>query len=193
MARRSFEYRPDRTEGSFLNRLLPTKKQRQKLLKWGLYSLLVLVLSLLQDVLLCKVRIMGTTTDLLPCCILLICLLEGAQRSCIFCVAAALCFVASGSAPGYYVMPVITLIAMVITMFRQGYLRLSFGTVMACLAVALFVYEMVVFGMEWLPGRILFERITAFTWKAVLSLAVAPLLYPIAAAIEKIGGETWKE
>lgn len=193
MARRSFEYRPDKTEGSFLSRLLPTKKQRQKLLKWSLYSLLLLVLSLLQDVLLCKVRILGTTTDLVPCCIMLICMLEGAQRSSIFCVAAALCFVASGSSPGYYVMPVITLIAMVVTMFRQGYLRLSFGTVLACLAVALFAYEMTVFTVEWLSGRILPERMTAFSLKAVLSLAVAPLLYPMAAAIEKIGGETWKE
>ncbi len=193
MARRSFEYRPDRTEGSFLARLLPTKKQRQKLLKWSLYSLLVLVLSLLQDVLLCKVRIFGATTDLVPCCIMLICMLEGAQRSSIFCVSAALFFVASGSSPGYYVMPVITLIAMIVTMFRQGYLRLSFGTVFACLVVALFAYEMTVFAMEWLSGRVLLERITAFSWKAVLSLAVAPLLYPMAAAIEKIGGETWKE
>lgn len=193
MARRSFEYRPDRVEGSFLNRLLPTKKQRQKLLKWGLYSLLLLVLSLLQDVLLCKVKILGTTTDLVPCFIMLVCMLEGAQRSSIFCVVAALCFVASGSSPGYYVMPVITLIAMVITMFRQGYLRLSFGTVLACLAVALFAYEMTVFAVEWLSGRVLPERMTAFSLKAALSLAVAPLLYPMAAAIEKIGGETWKE
>ena len=193
MARRSFEYRPDRTEGALLARFLPTKKQRQKLLKWSLYSLLVLVLSLLQDVLLCKVRILGTTTDLVPCCIMLICMLEGAQRSSIFCVTAALFFVASGSSPGYYVMPAITLIAMVVTMFRQGYLRLSFGTVFACLAVAVFGYEMIVFAVQWISGRVLPERMTAFTLKAALSLAVAPLLYPMAAAIEKIGGESWKE
>lgn len=193
MAKRSFEYRPDRTQGSFLSRLMPTKKQRKKLLKWSLYSLLVLVLSLLQDVLLCKVRILGTTTDLVPCSIMLICMLEGAQRSSIFCVTAALIFVASGSAPGYYVMPVLTIIAMAVTMFRQGYLRLSFGTVLVCLAVALFAYEMTVFCVEWLSGRLLPSRITAFSLKAVLSLAVVPLLYPMAAAIEKIGGETWKE
>jgi hypothetical protein len=124
---------------------------------------------------------------------MLICMLEGAQRSSIFCVTAVLFFVASGSSPGYYVMPVITLIAMVVTMFRQGYLRLSFGTVFACLVVAIFSYEMIVFAMEWLSGRVLPERITAFSLKAVLSLAVVPLLYPMAAAIEKIGGETWKE
>lgn len=193
MARRSFEYRPDKTGSSLLNRLLPTRKQRQKLLKWSLYSLLLLVLSLLQDVLMSRVKILGTTTDLVPCGIMLVCMLEGAQRSSIFCVAAALCFVASGSAPGYYVLPVITVIAMVVTMFRQGYLRFSFGTVIACLAVALVSYEMIVFAMEWISGRMLFSRITAFSLKAALSLAVVPLLYPMAAAIEKIGGETWKE
>ncbi len=192
MAKR-FEFRPDKTGTSFITRLIPTKKQREKLLKWSLYSILLLVLSLVQDVLLCNVKLWGATTDLVPCAIMLICLLEGAQKSCIFCAAASLCYVASGSAPGYYVLPLITIIAMVVTMFRQGYLARSFGTVMVCLAVAVLCYEMVIFGMEFLSGSTLLSRINAFWLKGALSLAVAPVLYPMAAAIEKIGGETWKE
>ena len=193
MARSKFEFRPDRSGSSFFSRLLPTKKQRQKLLKWSLYSLLLLMLSLLQDVLMSRVSILGATTDLVPCCIMLVCLLEGAQKSSIFCVLAALFFVASGSAPGYYVLPVITVMAMVITMFRQGYLARSMGTIFVCLAVAVVGYEMTVFAIEYLTGNTLLGRINAFWLKALLSLAAAPLIYPFAAAIEKIGGETWKE
>ncbi len=192
MAKR-FEFRPDKTGGSFLSRLIPTKKQREKLLKWSLYSFLLLVLSLLQDVLLCKVSILGATTDLVPCAIMLICLLEGAQKSSIFCLVASACYVASGAASSYYILPLITIIAMVVTMFRQGYLARSFGTIFVCLAVAVLSYEMVVFSMEFLSGRTLLSRINAFWLKALLSLAVAPVIYPLAAAIEKIGGETWKE
>ncbi len=192
MAKR-FEFRPDKTGTSFITRLIPTKKQREKLLKWSLYSLMLLVLSLVQDVLLCNVKLWGATTDLVPCAIMLICLLEGAQKSCIFCAVASLCYVASGVAPGYYALPLITIIAMVVTMFRQGYLARSFGTVLVCLAVAVAGYEMIIFAMEFLSGRTLLSRINAFWLKALLSLAVAPVLYPVAAAIEKIGGETWKE
>lgn len=193
MAKRRFEFRPDKTGSSFFSHLIPTKKQRAKLLKWSLYSLLLLVLSLLQDTALCKVRILGATTDLVPCTIMLICLLEGAQKSSIFCLVAAGVYVAAGMAPGYYVMCVITIIAMVVTMFRQGYLSRSFGTIWVCLAVALLTYEMIIFGMEFLSGRTLLSRINAFSLKAALSLAVAPIIYPFAAAIEKIGGETWME
>lgn len=193
MARRRFEFRPDKAGSSFFSRLIPTKKQRAKLLKWGLYTLLLLLLSLLQDVVLCKVRILGATTDLVPCAIMLICLLEGAQKSSIFCLVASMLYVAAGTAPGYYVLPIITIIAMSVTMFRQGYLSRSFGTVLACLAVSVIVYEMVIFGMEFFSGRTLLSRINAFWLKAALSLAAAPMIYPFAAAIEKIGGETWME
>lgn len=193
MGKRSFEFRPDKTGSSFLSHLIPTKKQRSKLLKWGLYSLLLLVLSLVQDVVLCRVKILGATTDLVPCAILLICLLEGAQRSSVFCLVASGLYVASGVSPGYYVLPVITVIAMVVTMFRQGYLAGTFGTVMACLALSILTYEMIVFAMEFFAGRTMFNRVIAFWLKAVLSFAAAPVLYPIAAAIRKIGGETWME
>ena len=136
---------------------------------------------------------LGILAWLIGGAIMLVCLLEGAQKSSIFCVLAALFFVASGSAPGYYVLPVITVMAMVITMFRQGYLARSMGTIFVCLAVAVVGYEMTVFAIEYLSGNTLLGRINAFWLKALLSLAAAPLIYPFAAAIEKIGGETWKE
>ncbi len=193
MARRNFEFRPDKTQTSFFSRFFLTKKQRSNLLKWGLYSFLVLAVSLVQDVLLSGVRILGTTTELVPVVIFLVCLLEGAQAGCLFCLGAGCFYLLSGSAPGYYVLPMITVLALVVTMFRQGYLRRGFGTTLCCLAVGFLAYEMLVFAIEFISGNTPFDRYIASWLKGLLSLAAAPVLYPVTAAIEKIGGETWKE
>ncbi len=193
MARRNSEFRPDRTQNSFFSRFYLTKKQRTTLLKWSLYSLLLLIVSLVQDVMMCQVRILGATTELVPCVILLVVLLEGAESGSVFCLVASALYVFSGSAPGYYVIPAITFLAMILAMFRQGYLRRSFGTTLVCVAVGIMVYEMLVFVAELMSGNTQFYRVLAFVIKGVLTVLVSPVLYPAVAAIEKIGGETWKE
>ncbi len=193
MARRKFEFRPDRTQTTIFSRFFLTRKQRSALLKWGLYGALLLGASLLQDTLLCQVHILGATTELVPVVIFLVSILEGAQTGSLFCLAGGCFYLFSGVAPGYFAMPILTILPLVITMFRQGYLRRGFGTTMVCLAVGMLVYEMLTFSIVWLSGDAPFARWIAFWLKGWLSLAVAPVLYPIAAAIEKIGGETWKE
>lgn len=193
MARRKFEFRPDKTQTSFFSRFFLTKKQRANLLKWSLYSLLLLAASLVQDVLLSSLRILGTTTELVPVVIFLVCLLEGAQSGSLFCLGGGCFYLFSGSAPGYYALPVITILALVVTMFRQGYLRRGFGTTFFCLAVGFLVYEMLIFAIAYISGSVPFDRYIAFWLKGLLSLAAVPVLYPVAASIEKIGGEIWKE
>ena len=71
MAKRS-EFKPDKPRVGFLSRLYLTKKQRRSVLKWVLYSLVLLFLSLVQDVLLCNMNILGATTELVPVGIFLI-------------------------------------------------------------------------------------------------------------------------
>lgn len=193
MAKRKYEFRPDRSQTSFFSRLIPTPKQRSQLLKWSLYSLLLLALSLLQDVVLCRVKILGATTELVPCAIMLITILEGTQSGSIFCLVATALYIFSGSAPGYYVLPGVTILALALTMLRQSYLSPSFGTAMACLIPGVLLYEMLVFVVELVFGNTTAARFMAFWLKGWLSLAAAPLIYPIAAAIKKTGGEPWKE
>ncbi len=193
MARRNYEFRPDKTGGAFFSRFFLTKKQRTSLLKWSMYALLLVVLSLVQDVILCQVRIFGTTTELVPCVIMLICLVEGSETGSVFCLVASALYVFSGTSPGYYAMPVITFIALILAMFRQGYLRRSFGTTLVCGVVAILVYEALVFGAELVTGHTLPSRMGVFAVKGLLTAACIPGLYPVVAAIEKIGGETWKE
>ncbi len=58
MARKN-EFKPDKPYSGFWEKLLLTRLQRKVLLKWCLYALLLVALSVLQDVLLCRVRIFG--------------------------------------------------------------------------------------------------------------------------------------
>ena len=58
------EFRPDQVGKSLLSRLYPTKLQRQAIKKWLFYALVLLVVSVLQDVVMRRLRLFGATTDL---------------------------------------------------------------------------------------------------------------------------------
>ena len=73
--KRKRDFKPDRTGKGLLNKLYLTPRQRLAILKWTLFGLCMLVLSLVQDVLLSQVRVLGATTELIPCAIFLICIL----------------------------------------------------------------------------------------------------------------------
>ena len=64
---KKYEFQPDKPYSSRLNKLQLTKQQQKQVLKWCLYALLLIVLSVLQDVVLCRMRLFGGTTDLVPC------------------------------------------------------------------------------------------------------------------------------
>ena len=96
------DFKPDKTGNGILSKLYLTAAQRRTILKWTLYAVVLLALSLLQDVVLSKVRLFGATTDLVPCAIILICILEEAHKSAVFTLIASCLFLFSGSAPGTY-------------------------------------------------------------------------------------------
>ena len=47
MAKKKYEFKPDKNAIGFFHKLYLTKKQRLSILKWSLYALVLLVLSLL--------------------------------------------------------------------------------------------------------------------------------------------------
>lgn len=193
MARKKSDFRPDRVRTDVLGKLLLTKKQRQTLLRWLLFAAVCLMGLLVQDVILSRVSIFGTTTELVPCFILAICVLQGAESGCVFALTAACVYYFSGSAPGPYCIPLITALAVLAAVFRQGYLRKGFSALLLCVGVSMVLYELAVFGIGLFLGRAVLRRLGAFCLTAVLSTAVVPLVYPILLSIGKIGGETWKE
>ena len=97
---KKYEFKPDRPYSGFWDKLYITPLQRKVLLKWGLYAVLLLILSALQDVIFARVDILGATTDLVPCCIFLICVLEGVDNGCLFSLIAAVIYFFSGTGAG---------------------------------------------------------------------------------------------
>lgn len=190
---KKFDFRPDRPHSGFFSKLYLTQKQRKSLLKWVLYTLVLLVLSLLQDVMLCHVRIFGATTDLIPCGILLICLLEGSENGSVFALVSSLVYLFSGFSPGYTCVVFLTAIGVGICLFRQGYLQQGFRATLLCMALGLIVYELAIFATGLFLGLTPFDRIAGFGITTGLTYVAVPILYPVLQAIRSLGGNAWKE
>lgn len=190
---RKNEFKPDKPRSGLLSKLFLTKKQRISLLKWTLYTLTLLVLSILQDVLLSRMRIFGATTELVPCGIFLICLAEGLETGSVFSLVASCIYLFSGTAAGHYSIVFITALSIGVTLFRQSYLRKGFSAAMLCTVFAMVVYEMAVFAIGLFLNMTTFGRIGTHLLTALLTLVAAPVLYPIVSGISTIGGEAWKE
>jgi len=190
---KKYDFKPDKPYSGFLNKLYLTQKQRKAVLKWFLYAMVLLALSILQDVVLCNLQLMGATTDLVPCGIFLICLLEGVETGSVFSLVSAFMYLFSGAAPGPVTVVLVTAVSVGVCLFRQSYLQKGFSTAMLCMVIALFLYELAVFAIGLFLGLTIPPRLIGFCITAGLSLLAVPVLYPIVLAIGAIGGESWKE
>ena len=190
---RKVDFKPDKPRSGLLDKLYLTQLQRKKLLKWVLYVAVLVILSVVQDVLLCKLNIFGATTELVPCGIFLICLLEGTETGSVFALVASSLYLFSGSAAGNYSLVLLTVIGFLITLLRQAFLQKGFNAAMLCTGMGLLVYELVVFLIAAFFGQTYMGRIGVAILTAVLTSLVAPALYPLLVRIGKLGGESWKE
>ena len=193
MARRKYEFRPDKLRSTLASKLYLTPKQRLTILRWFLFCALLVVASVLQDVIFCRFRLFGATTDLVPCAIILTCMLLGAHSGSVFVLLAALGYQASGTAPGYYVVPLITFLSLLLSLLREGFLRKTFSSVMLSAGIAVVTYEMLLFVVGLVFGNTRPDRWYVFLITGGLSLITLPIMYPLVKAIAKIGGEAWKE
>lgn len=192
MAKHKYEFKPDKPHSGIWNKLYLTPNQRLSILRWFLYGLVLLILSVVQDVILCKVSIFGATSDLVPCAIILICVELGAERSCLFALIAAMLYKFSGTAPGYYVIGLIPVLGVMAAAVRQSVFRKTISSTMLCACIAVILYEMGIFAFGLVFQSTALFRVTRFLITAGLSLLTFPILYPITIAIEKIGEKTWK-
>ena len=190
---KKYEFRPDKPKFSLITFLVLAPSQRRSLLKWGLYAALLVFLSVLQDVVLSQVRLFGATTELIPCAIFLICIMEGAQKGSIFALVASLLYLFSGTAPGVYAMVAITFCAVGVCVLRQAYLQERFSSAMICTSLAMLGYVLTNFIFGLFLGLTIWGRFHGFLITAVLSLLAVPVLYPVFKAIGKIGGQLWKD
>ena len=193
MARRKYEYRPDKVKTDFLGKLYLTPQQRKQLLRWLLFAVLLVVASVLKDVVLCRMQLFGATTDLVPLVIILICVQIGADRAAIFALIAAMLYKFSGTAPGYYSMALIPVLSLLAAMLRQSYFRRSFGSVFLCVTAAIVLYEMLVLVCGLIFLNTTSQRALRFLATGLISAATLPILYPITKAIDNIGEKSWTD
>ena len=191
--RKRYDFRPDPIGASWKSRLYLTKKQRFSLLKWSLYGALLLALSLVQDVVMSRFQFRGGTTDLVACGVLLICLLQSPESGGIFALIGSALYVFSGSAQGYYCIVLLTFLGVLLNILRHTLLSRRFRSVFLCMILGLTVYELAVFAFGVFLGNTYFGRMSVFLITSVLSIAVVPVIYPLAFFIGKIGGEEWKD
>ena len=191
--RKRRDFRPDKWKISLVSHLWLTPKQRKLFFKWAFYAALLIFVSVVQDVVMSRVRLSGATTELVPCLIFLICILENSQRSCIFALVAGLLYLFSGTAPGIYSMVSITFLGVGVSIFRQTYLQESFSSALLCVAGAMVIYELVNFAFGLFLGLTYLSRYSSFLITAGLSLLAIPVLYPVTKAISAIGGNSWRE
>lgn len=191
--KRKYEFKPDRPDGGALKKLYLTPLQRKRLLKWGLISLVLVLLSLLQDVVLSQISVYGATFALVPCGILLCAMFFEPEKTGIFTLVSSTLYYFSGTADGVFSILLLTALGTLLCIFRTGYLQRRFSALLLCAAVGMFAYEMLVFAAGVFFDYTTWDRFGSFALCAGLSVAVMPVLYPIFFAISNIGGETWKE
>ena len=190
---KEYDFRPDPRGSGDLDKIFLTQHQRFSLLRWTLYGLVCLVGLIVQDVVLYRVNYRGGGTDLLPCLIFVITALEGGESGSIFALVTSVLYYFSGSAPGPYMIPMVTCLAVFMAIFRQACLRRGFFSILLCAAVSMLAYEMLVFIVEWFLGHMPMERMMPMALTAAYTLVAVPVCYPILRTIGKIGGEVWKE
>ena len=191
--RYQYQFRPDPTGTNLLKKLHLTVQQRNRILKWGAYSLLGIALLVLQDVLLSQFRLAGATTDLAVCVILLVGLYEGIEEGGLFALIASAFYWFSGSAPGPYVIAYLTVLTVGVGLVRQIFWRRSFGSIALCTGVAIMLYELLIFLTALFMGLTIWRRLGVAIFTGVLTILVMMALYHLVKIIGKIGGETWKE
>ncbi|MGM9669205.1 MAG: hypothetical protein ACI3VZ_05570 [Faecousia sp.] len=193
MAKRKTDFMPDPQGTGILSKLYMTYQQRMTILRWALYTITCLVLLVAQDVLLCDLKLFGGSVNLAVSMILLICAMQDLETAAVFALVGSCVYLFSDAAPGPYVIVMLTVLGVAEAAFRQSFLRRGFGSSVLCAGVCLVVYEALLFGIGLFAQLTRIGRFWAFLGTTIQSLIALPLLYPLFAAIGKIGGKTWIE
>lgn len=187
------DFKPDANPATFAKTARLTRLQKQQLGKWGLYAAVLVLCQVVQDVIMSQFRLFGATTDLTVCAIVLIALLEGAERGSLFLLIASVLYYFSGTAPTPYTVGLITFLGTGACLLRQGLLHRSRGSIVLCGGVTLVAYELGLYVVGVMSGLTLWTRLPVFLFTGLYSaLCLIPMYNPVC-KISMIGGESWRE
>ena len=191
--KRNTEFKPDSLENSFIEKIYMTRLQRLHLLKWFCIVMLCIGLLVIQDVIMSRVTIFGTTTDLIPCVLLLITVMEGVNVGSLFILISSVLYQFSGFSPGPFCVGLLTVYGILATLFRQAYWHRNRNSIILCAGLSLMLYEISVFAAGVILDLTNLYRFPVFLITGVLSWIVMIPLYPLIDRIGHIGGNTWKD
>jgi len=190
---RKNEFKPDKTRSGLLSHLHLTQKQRRSFLKWLLVTLFLVVVSVLQDVIFSRADVLGGRLDLVSALLLLACVAQDPEVGSIFVLTGSAFYWCTGSAPGAYVIALLTVLGVFFGIVRHCYLHQGFGSTWLCAGGAMVLYEAALLGIGLFLDQTDLARAPEFLIRAGLSVAVMPLFYPVIKAICHNGGTTWNE
>ena len=191
--RSDLDFKPDARTATWTKTAKLTRQQRLRLVRWVLYVLSIIACLVLQDVLMSQFSILGATTDLPACAILLITVMEGTEIGSIFVLICSTLYYFSGNAPSAFCIGLMTFFGIGATLFRQMYWHRSKGSIILCSAIALTGYELGLFVVGLTSGLTHWGRLPSFALTAAFSCLVLIPLYSLIYKIGLIGGNTWKE
>ena len=187
------EFKPDGPRVSPLKSLRFTHLQWLQLLRWLGYIGICVLCLVIQDSIMSRITIFGSTTDLAVAAMLLITVLEGTEVGSVFILIASTIYYFSGSAPGPYSVGLLTLLGIGASLFRQIVWHRSRTSIVLCAGLAAIIYEISLYFTGIFMGLTSWYRLPRFLVTGLLTtLAMFPLYYFIY-RIGQIGGYTWKE
>ena len=187
------EFKPDPAASTWLKTQRLTQLQRQRLLKWTLYVLIIVACLVIQDVIMSQLRLFGATTDLAVGAILLITVIEGTDVGSVFVLFASALYWFSGSAPTPICIALLTFFGIGTTMFRQLFWHRSRGTLTLCACLALTLYELGLFVTGLSQGLTYWGRLHSYLLTSIYTSLIMIPLYSLVCKTGLIGGNTWKE
>ena len=187
------EFRPDPNTATWLKTRKLTQQQKLRLVKRLLYTRIVVMSLVLQDVILSQLRLFGATTDLAVGAILLITVIEGTDVGSLFVLIASSLYWFSGSAPTPVCIILLTAFGIAATMFRQMFWHRSRGTLTLCACLALTAYELSLFVTGIMQGLPNCGRLPSILLTSAYTCLVMIPLYSLVYKTGLIGGNTWKE
>lgn len=190
---RSSEFKPDPKTATWVKTFRLTALQRLRLTKWLLYVLTIVGCLVVQDVVMSRIRLFGATTDLAVSAIILITILEGTEVGTMFVLIASTAYYFSGSAPGSYVIALLTFLSTGSVLLRQLYWHRSRGSILLFSGITVVLYELGLFVVGVTNGLTIATHLTAFVLTGFYSVLTMIPLYSLVYKIGLIGGNTWKE
>ena len=171
-----------------LDKLYITPRQWMHILRWSLYSLLLLTAMLVQTVVLGNHTLFGAKPDFVPVVITCVCLREGAERGGLFALLGSIFWALSGADMGSVYIIVLTILPILGSLFFKRFLFSRYFPCLLLCFLTLFVQHSATFLLKFLyesiDSSLYFSRLIPCV---LVSLLAQPLCYWLVKCIEKIG------